>query len=81
MICAVTYRESLNFMVFKGRFNNHAFLEFLDRLLRQTQNPVFLILDKHRVHRSKEVGKWIKEHEGRIRLFFRKRSRMPHGDE
>ena len=45
-------------MVFKGRFVADVFLEFLNRLLRQHQRKIFLIVDRHPVHRSKKVKHW-----------------------
>jgi transposase len=70
MISAITNQGRLNFMVFKGRFNATVFLEFLNRLIRQSKRKVFLIVDRHSVHRSKKAKKWLEEQSDRIRLFF-----------
>jgi len=70
MISAITNQGRLNFMVFKGRFIAKVFLEFLQRLVRQSHRKVFLIVDRHPVHRSKKVKKWLEEHDEQIQLFF-----------
>ena len=62
MISAITNQGRLNFMVFKGRFIASVFLEFLNRLVRQSERKVFLIVDRHSVHRSKKAKKWLEEH-------------------
>ena len=70
MISALTNLGHLNFMVFKERFTSDVFVEFLRRLVRQSGQKVFLIVDGHPVHRSKHTKNWIAKHEDNIRLFF-----------
>ncbi|MBF0562549.1 MAG: transposase, partial [Alphaproteobacteria bacterium] len=61
----------LGFMVFEGRFTVKIFLEFLDRMVKQrAKRKVFLIVDRHSVHKAKKVEEWLAEHEDKIRLFF-----------
>ena len=69
MISAITNQGQLNFMVFKGRFISKVLLEFLNRLVRQSKRKVFLIVDRHSVHRSKKVKQWLQEQVDKIRLF------------
>jgi transposase len=70
MISAITNQGRLNFMVFKERFTAPVFLEFLRRLLRQSDRRLYLIIDCHPVHRSLKVKNWVKENEERLRLVF-----------
>lgn len=70
MISAITNLGRLNFMVFKERFEAEVFLEFLRRLMRQSSRKVFLIVDRHPLHRSRMVKNWLAENAQRIRLFF-----------
>lgn len=70
MISAITNRGHLSFMVFKKSFCANVFLKFIRRLLRQAKRKVFLIVDRHPVHRSKKLKTWLKQNEHRIRLFF-----------
>jgi transposase len=70
MISAITNQGRLNFMVFKERFTAQVFIEFLRRLLRQHDRRVYLIIDRHPVHRSHKVKNWVEENEARLRLIF-----------
>lgn len=70
MISSVTNRGRLNFMVFKKHFQAEVFLEFLWRLVRQAKGRVFLIVDRHPVHRSREVNRWLEKNVQHIQMFF-----------
>ena len=70
MISAINNKGQLNFMVFKSRFDNHVFLDFIKRMVRQIKRKVFLIVDGHPVHHATKVKKWIEAHTDQIRLFF-----------
>jgi len=70
MISALTNRGALNFMVFRERFRAGVFVDFMKRLVRQAKGKVFLIVDGHPVHRSREAKRWRKENARRIQLFF-----------
>jgi transposase len=70
MISVITNRGQLSFMIFRKRFSADILLAFLRRLLRQVPNRLFLILDRHPVHGSAKVKKWVKKKEDRLRLFF-----------
>lgn len=70
MISAITNKGKLNFMVFKHRFEAEVFKEFLSRLIKQSEKKVFLIIDRHPVHRSLKVKKWLLTKEKHIRIFF-----------
>jgi transposase len=71
MISAITNQGDLRFMVFDERFTVTVFLEFLDRLVRQQAGrKVFLIVDRHAVHKATKVAKWLAKNEDKIRLFF-----------
>ncbi len=70
MVSAITNRGSLMFMVFRQRFTNEVFREFLRRFARQTKRKTFLILDRHPVHISAPVHRWLDTHERRLRVFY-----------
>jgi len=70
MIAAITARGVMRFMTYKGTMNAILLKDFLSRLLRDSTGPVFLILDGHPVHRSKEVRTFVESMQGRLRLFF-----------
>jgi hypothetical protein len=70
MISAITNRGRMAFMVFTGAFIAGVFLIFLERLIRHNAGrKVFLIVDRHSVHRSKKVSKWLEAHAHEIELF------------
>lgn len=70
LLFAVTNRKKLSFMTFRTRFCSRVFLNFLRHLVRQAQCLVFLIVDPHRVHCSKEVQRWVSRNSQNICLFF-----------
>lgn len=70
VVSALTNRGHLSFMVFKKGFTAPVFLQFLRRLVKQAPRKVFVIVDKHPVHRSKKVPAWLAQNATRIRLFF-----------
>jgi len=70
MISAITNRGHLSFMVFKRRFKATVFIQFLRRLLKQAGRKVFLIIDRHPVHRSRVVRRWLTANATRICIFY-----------
>lgn len=70
LLSAINNQGYLYFMVFKQTFDEDLFLVFLERLLRQVQGKIFLIVDAHPVHRSDKVHCWVRERQDRIQLFF-----------
>ena len=57
-------------MVYQDMMNAQTLIKFLERLIKDTDQKVFLILDNLRVHHSKLVKEWLAEHEQEIELFF-----------
>ncbi len=70
LISAITNRGRLAFMGFRQRFTAPVFLNLLRRLLRLIPGKVFLILDRHPVHKSAPVSRWLAKHAARIQLFW-----------
>jgi transposase len=66
MISTITNRGKLRFMVFKERFGAPVFIDFATRLIKDVRRKVFLIVDRHPVHRSKKVWNWLRRHQDRI---------------
>lgn len=54
---------------FTGTMDAARFISFCRRLLQDT-GPVFLVIDRHPVHRSKAVKAFVDSTEGCLRLFF-----------
>ncbi len=70
MMSTITNRGHLSFMVFKERFTAGVCLRFLRRLVRHAGRKVFLILDRHPVHRSAKVKRWLAANHKKIAMFF-----------
>jgi len=70
MVSTITNRGRLAFMLFAQEFTAKIFTRFLERLLRQVKRKIFLIVDRHPVHRSAPVRRWLTRHTSRIEMFF-----------
>lgn len=69
MISAVTATGSFVFDIVDGTLDADKFIGFCDKLLADTDRPVFLIVDGHPVHRSRAVKDHVASTKGRLRLF------------
>ena len=70
MISSIANRGDLRFMLYRGALNSARFIAFLKRLTSTARKKIFFINDNLKVHKSKRVMHWVKEHEKAIELFF-----------
>ena len=70
VISSLTNRGTLRFQVFEGSFTTEVFLDFLRRLVRSVPRKVFLIVDRHAVHRAQRVQQWVAQHSDQMELFY-----------
>ena len=70
MISTVTNQGKVQFMIYSENMNSNKFIEFLNQLIKNNEQKIFLILDNLRVHHSYIVKDWIKENINKIELFF-----------
>jgi transposase len=70
MISTVTNQGKVQFMIYSENMNSNKFIEFLNQLIKNNEQKIFLILDNLRVHHSYIVKDWIKENIDKIELFF-----------
>ena len=70
MLSAISKRGKLRFMLYKENMDASKLIDFMGRLIRDTQKKVFLILDNLRVHHSKKVQEWLEKHKERIEVFY-----------
>lgn len=70
MISAITNYGQLYFMIFKEKFVIPVFLKFIKKMLAQVDRKIFLIIDRHPVHKSQAVQKWLKSKIDKIEIFF-----------
>jgi len=70
LISAITSRREMKFMATEENVNAAVFIDFLKRLIADSEKPVFLILDNSPVHSSGEVQKYVESSRRRLRIFF-----------
>jgi transposase len=70
MISVITNLGKLSFMIFHENFTSEVFLKFLNRLIQQAPRKVFIIVDRHKSHKSKQVQQWLTKNEKAIRVFY-----------
>lgn len=70
MISAITNLGKLSFMIFYDNFTSEVFLRFLKRLVQQASRKVYIVVDNHRAHKSKQVKQWLTKNENVIRIFY-----------
>ncbi len=57
-------------MVYKDKMNSQTLIQFMKRLIKDSERKLFLILDNLRVHHSHIVEDWLKGHKTKIEVFF-----------
>jgi len=70
LISAVSAQGEFRFMTVEGRVNAGVFIEFLKRLVHNTDRPIFLIVDGHPSHKAKKVQRYVESLDGWLELFF-----------
>jgi len=69
LISVIGNTGTVDFMTYKDTMDAALFIAFLEGVLQTTTRKVFLIVDRLRAHKSKEVDAWVAEHADRIELF------------
>jgi transposase len=70
MISTVTNKGKVEFMIYSGSMNADRLIEFMQQLIKNKTQKLFLILDNLRVHHSKIVKEWVESNKDKIELFF-----------
>ena len=70
LVSAVTAQGALRFAAYAGTFTSATFIDFCQRLLHDSDRPVFLVVDGHPTHRSRAVQDFVASTNGRLRLFL-----------
>jgi transposase len=70
MLSAVAADGHFHFMVHEGCATAEVFVDFLERLLRDADRPVFLIVDGHSIHKTRIVRELVAVQAGRLKLYF-----------
>ena len=70
MISAITNKGVLRFMVYADTMTQQKLIDFMRRLVADSNRKVFFILDNLRVHHGKMVVAWLEKHKSEIEVFF-----------
>ena len=70
MISAISSQGKVRFMVYQDTMNQQRLIRFMERLIRASEQKVFLILDNLKVHHGKLASVWLEEHKEKIEVFF-----------
>lgn len=70
MISAVSARGKLHFSLVGGNTNSATFIEFCKKLLNDVGGKIYLIVDGHPCHKSKETRTYVASTEGRLKVFL-----------
>ena len=61
LISSIANQGKMRFMVYKSTFEAQTLIKFLERLIKEAKRKIYVIMDNHPVHKSKEVIAWLKE--------------------
>ena len=70
MISAISSQGSVRFMVYQDAMNQQRLIRFMERLMRTSEQKVFLILDNLKVHHGKLAAAWLKKNKEKMEVFF-----------
>ena len=70
MISAISSQGKVRFMVYQDTMNQQRLIRFMQRLVRASEQKVFLILDNLKVHHGKLAAAWLEKHKEKIEVFF-----------
>ena len=70
MISAIDNYGSCRFMCYEANMTQQLFIEFLERLIHDTDRKVLFIVDNLKVHHGKNVEEWLGQHKNELELFF-----------
>ena len=70
LMSAISNSGLVRFRFIEQAMNADLLIEFLDQLIADHAQKVFLILDNLKVHHAKAVTRWVGERPERIELFY-----------
>jgi len=70
VISSITNRGKMRFKVFDEGFSTSVFIDFAERLIKTSSQKIYLIVDRHPVHRSRKVKNWLESNRERLSLFY-----------
>ena len=70
LISSITNQGKVRFMLYRKTMNAQTMIKFLNRLIKDVGQKVYLIVDNLRVHHSKVVKEWLELHKEQIKVFY-----------
>ena len=70
MIYAVTKHRKTMFSLYDGNMNGEKFINFMQRVIDSFDKKVYLILDSSKVHNTKVIREWVRDHNEQIEIFL-----------
>lgn len=70
MLSAVSNRGKLRFTIIDKSVDAKILIDFMGRLVKDSDRKVLLILDNLRVHHAKIVTEWLSKHRAEIEVFY-----------
>ena len=70
MLSAITNQGKVRFMMYRDAMNSDLLIKFMARLVKDSKQKVFLILDNLRVHHGKKVKRWLETNQEKIEVFY-----------
>jgi transposase len=70
MISAISHQGRVRFAFLEEAMNTDLFIGFMGRLIADSRQKVFLILDNLKVHHAKQVTAWLAERNDQIEVFY-----------
>ena len=70
MLSAVNSQGKVRFMIYQDTMNQQRLIRFMERLIRDSKQKVFLILDNLKVHHGKLAASWLEKHKDKIEVLF-----------
>lgn len=70
MVSAISSQGTCHFLCYDENMTQQLFIDFMERLVNDTDRKVLFIVDNLKVHHGKLVDEWLKGHTKEIELFF-----------
>jgi transposase len=70
IISTVTNQGKVRWKIFEGAMHADLLIDFFERLVKDSERKVFLILDNLKVHHSRKVKQWLTERRDQIEVFY-----------
>ena len=70
VISAVSNRGMMRFMINEGGMGTDLMIRLMQRLIRDAEQKVFLIVDNLRVHHARNFRAWVARHSEHIEVFY-----------